>query len=315
MDGVFSDMKNGREDLLRLRLKEAFNNYSAVFPELNSPDDLAKYLENLQPKMRELLLEVANFVGIIYNKLDAVPEYLRDATTLVLMFSIIETLQLATKKYVEFSHWLQSKECASKLEQLLEHEHDTGQMLKSLTEDYFSTYGSIHAATDFFENFLSKKEKQQMIQDYRVRKKCLERVWKDTLRMMLPAFDRTMTVVEVTAALDGRVKVGEEFLPECYCTACFVDYGNCWPKFGCRLDDDEEALRRNLEKVTKRLVYSYRNAFVHKSRLPIMAGSAAHVFDYLEDRLILHTLDMDFLIGAFRNAFRKFFDAAKQNDG
>jgi hypothetical protein len=321
MNGVYEDMRPGisgsREDFLRMRLKEAFEDYSAIFPEFTDPGDLARYLEKHSPKMRELLLEVDNFVGIVCNKLDAIPEYLRDAIALVMMFSILETLQLATKKYVELSHWLQTEESARRVDELAKRGLGTRQVLRTLMKDYFSTYGSTHAATDFFENLLSKTEKKQLIQNYRTKKECLEGVWNDTLQMMLPSFNGAMTIAEISKALGDRVKVGEEFLPVCYCTACYIDYGDCDPSFGCRLDD-EAVLRTNLNKVTKRLVYAYRNAFVHKSRLPIIpeAGSSNrnvfHVFDVLEDRIVLHTLDMKFLLNIFRNAFRKFFETTPQ---
>ena len=321
MNGVYEDMQLGisgsREDFLPMRLKEASEHYSIIFPEFDSPDDLARYLEKHSPKTRELLLEVDNFVGIVHNKLDAIPGYLRDAIASVMMFSILETLQLATKKYVALSHWLQTEECARKLYELVKQGLKSPQVLKTLTEDYFSTYGSTHAATDFFENFLYKTEKKRLIQNYRTKKECLEGVWNDTLRMLLPTFNGTMTIAEISKALGDRVKVGEEFLPGSYCTACYIDYGDCDPSFGCRLGD-ETVLRTNLNKVTKRLVNAYRNAFVHKSRLPIIpeAGSSNrnvfHVFDYLEDRLVLHTLDMKFLLNIFRDAFRKFFETTGQ---
>jgi hypothetical protein len=322
MHGVYPDMRNGvsgsREDFLRMRLKEAFGHYSTVFPELKSLDDFARYLEKQTPKMRELLLEVDTFVGIINNELDSIPEYLQDATALVIMFSIIETLQLAVKKYVGLSDWLQSKESTRRLDELLRNGDRTDRALKTLVEDYFSSYGSIHAVTDFFENCLSKSEKKKLVQDYRLNKRCLKGVWEAKLQMLLPAFNRTMTIDDVSRALGDRVQVDEAFLPACYCTTCFVGYGNCYPSYGCRLDDEQE-LRKNLSKVTKRLVYSYRNAFVHKSRLPIIPreGSSnrrvVHVFDYLEDRVILHTLDIKFLVDAFCGAFRRFFEQASQN--
>lgn len=321
MNDVYPNMQDNisgsREDFLRMRFREAYDDYSNVFSEFKSPDDLSTYLEKREPKMRELLLEVNTFVGIIYNKLNEIPEYLRDAIALVIMFSIIEKLQLATKKYVELADWLQTAECARKLDELVKDGSETGQALKTLMGIYFTIYGSIHAATDFFENF-SKTDKQKLVRDYRIRKECLENVFESKLRILLPTFNRTMTVAEISKALGDRVKVGEAFLPDCYCTTCYVGYGNCDPSLGCRLDD-EGVLRTNLNKVTKRLVYSYRNAFVHESRLPIIPeeGSSdrkvVDVIDYLDDRLVLHNLDMKFLLNAFRNAFKKFFEKTNQN--
>jgi hypothetical protein len=314
MNNVYPNMKASREDFLRIRLGEAFSDYSSVYPEVNDPEELSIYLEKLQPNFRELFLDVARFVGILYNELDTIPDHLRDAVSLILMFSIIETLQLATKDYVELSHWLQSKKCSEKLDELWKKGMDCKQVLKALSAEYFSTYGSIHAVTDFFEDFLSEPDKRKLIQDYRVRKQCLEQVWEGYLKLGLPSYNPAMTIPQVLSFFNpnfGRgIQSGEAFLPECYCTACYVQYGNCWPSIWCRLND-EDVLRNTLTKVTKRLVYAYRNGFVHNSRLTILAGGTAHVFDYIEDRIILHTLNRDFLLEAFRNALVKFFETGK----
>jgi len=94
------------------------------------------------------------FASILYDKLGSLPEYLRDSIAIVVMFSMIETLQLATKKYVMLHDWLQSDECAKKLDDLTVQGLDADQRMKALIQTYFSTYGSAHAASDFVENYL-----------------------------------------------------------------------------------------------------------------------------------------------------------------
>ena len=84
---------------METRLVEASAHYAKVFPELGETSQLAEYLGRLAPKVRELVLEVDLFASILYDKLGSLPEYLRDSIAIVVMFSMIETLQLATKKY------------------------------------------------------------------------------------------------------------------------------------------------------------------------------------------------------------------------
>ncbi|MGA2785671.1 MAG: hypothetical protein ABSF09_13325 [Candidatus Bathyarchaeia archaeon] len=213
-----------------------------------------------------------------------------------------------------FSFWLQTDECAKKLYELTKQHSGSKQILKTLVKDYFLKYGSTHAATDYFEEYFSKADKKELIMNYRTKRQCLEKVWESTLRMMLPTFSRSMNVSEVANALGNKVRVSDEFLPNCYCSTCFVDYGNCIPSYGCRLDDDQEILQINLDKVVKRLVYQYRNVFVHDSRIPVFAAKSsnanANVLDLLGDKMVLHTLDRGFLLEAFRNSLRKFFETA-----
>jgi len=214
MNGVYPNMKDSlfwtRKQYLETRLKEASAHYAKAFPELGNPSQLAEYLEKLDPKMRELVLEVDNFASILYGKLDSIPDYLRDAIAIVVMFSMIETLQLATKKYVQLHDWLQSKECARKLDELTAQGLDADQRMKGLIRVYFSTYGSAHAASDFFENYLSQSDKKSLIRTYGTTKECIEGMSRDLLRMLMPNFDERMTLQEIKQALGDRVGEIEE---------------------------------------------------------------------------------------------------------
>jgi hypothetical protein len=322
MNGVYPGMVDGlfgtRKGHLETRLKEALGHYAKIFPELRDPDHLVKYLENRDPKIRELFLETDQFVNIMYNRLDSIPEYLRDAIVIVMMFSIIETLQVGMRKYVKLAEWLQSQESARRLDDLTGQGLDSHQKLSALTKIYSSKYGSTHAALDFFENYLSQADKKSLIRTYETPRECLLDVFRDLLRSQLPDFDERMTLEEVRKALGDQAKTERRYLPVCYAPTCYVHYDTCDPSLGCSLDSDQDLLKRSLDRVVKGLLYAYRNAFVHKSNLPMIpegtesseATVSRIVYDHLDDRFIAHTLDLDFLLKAFGASLRQFFDTA-----
>jgi hypothetical protein len=326
MNGVYANMKDSlfwtRKQYLETRLEEASAHYGKVFPELNKTSQLAEYLAKLDPKVRELVLEVDLFASILYDKLGSVPEYLRDSIAIVIMFSMIETLQLATQKYVMLHDWLQSDECARKLDDLTIQGLDAGQRMTALTQVYFSKYGSAHAASEFFENYLSESDKKSLIRTLGIARECIEGMSGDLLRMLVPRFDERMTLQEIKRVLGNRVgEIETAHLPVCYAPVCYIQYGVCWPNSGCRLDHDDDLLRKSLGTVIRELLYAYRNVFVHGSRLPIIferAESSSEtgrvsriVFDVLNDKFIVHKLDLKFLLEAFRTALKRFFDTAR----
>jgi hypothetical protein len=322
MNGVYPKMVDSlfgtRKGHLETRLKEALEHYAKIFPELRNPDHLAKYLEKRDPKIRELFLETDQFVNIVYNRLDSIPEYLREAIVIVMMFSIIETLQVGMRKYVKLAEWLQSQESARRLDDLTEQGLDSSQKLSALTEIYSSKYGSTHAALDFFDNYLLQPDKKSLIRTYETLKECLLDVFRDLLRSQVPDFDERMTLEEVRKALGDQAKTERRYLPVCYAPTCYVHYDICEPNMGCRLDSDQDLLKRSLDRVVKGLLYAYRNAFVHKSGLPVIPEASQSseatiseiVFDRLDGRFIAHTLDLNFLLKAFASSLRKFFDTA-----
>lgn len=322
MNGVYPDMRNNeffgtRKRFLETRLEEASGYYSKIFPELQSPDRLAEYLEKRNPRIRELFLDTALFVHILYDELASIPDYLKDAVAIVMMFSIIETLQTGMKKYVTLSDWLQGQECARKLDELVSKEPDTGQRLKALRETYFSKYGSTQAALDFFENNLSDADKKTIVRAYGVLKVCLVDAYSGRLKTTLPGYEK-MTVEEIRRLLGDRVKTDQRYLPVCYAPDCYVHYHTCSPDESCHLNSDENVLRQSLNKVIKGLLYAYRNGFVHSSNLPTIPAdtksSETHtsrmIFDFLDDRQIVHELDLDFLLKAFGPSLKHFFDTA-----
>jgi hypothetical protein len=321
MNGVYPKMVDSlfgtRKGHLESRLKEASENYAKIFPELREPDRLAEYLERRDPKIRELFLETDQFVGIMYNGLDSIPECLRDSVIIMMMFSIIETLQVGMKKYVKLVDWLQSQECARKLDGSIEQGLDSKQKLKALAEMYASKYGSTFAAMDFFDNCLAESDKKSMIRSYGTPKECLLDAFSGRLRILLPNFER-MTVGAIKNALGNQIETDTRYLPVCYSPTCYVHYNTCEPSVGCRLDTDENLLRLSLQKIVKRLLYAYRNAFVHKSSLPMIpvdtrsttTRNTRMVFDRIDGRHIVHELDLDFLLKAFGTSLRKFFDTA-----
>lgn len=323
MIGVYPEMKDSlfgtRQQYLQTRLEEASKHYAKVFPEIADSSQLAEYLEKLDPRVRELVLEVDNFANILYNELDSIPGYLRDAIAIVMMFSMIETLQLATKKYVMHHDWLQSRECASRLNELTGQGLDADQIMKSLIQIYFSTYGSAHAASDFFANYLSQSDKKSLIRTYGTTRECIERMSGGLLRILMPTYNERMTLQEIKQALGDRVrKIEEARLPVCYAPSCYIQYGRCRPESGCRLDNDDDLLRRSLGRVVRDLLYAYRNAFVHSSRFPMIperaetSSETEHIsritLDVLNDKFFAHTLDLKFLLQAFRTSLKQFFD-------
>jgi len=325
MNGVYPNMKDSlfgtRRDYLETRLKEASRHCARIFPELSGSNELAAYLETIDPKARELVLEVDGFVNIMYNELTSIPEYLRDALAIILMFSIVETVQLATMKYVRLSDWLRSEECARKLDDLTEQYTDSKHRLKALTEAYFSRYGSARAALDFFEKCFPEDDKKSLIRVYRTLRMCLDSVSPNQLKALMPEFDDSeTTITQIEKALRDRVKIDRAYLPVCYVPSCYIQYGKCDPDVRCRLEK-EEILLESLRKVVKRLLYAYRNAFVHESRLPTLVPTLVEenekpstkrsysiVYDHLYGRHIAHSLDLQFLLEAFRISLRQFFD-------
>ncbi len=322
MNGVYPNLKDStygtRENSLNRMLMEAVDDWSQVFPDLNTTDKLGSYLARLEPKMRELFLDVARFVGIIYKELNNIPDHLRDALAIALIFSIIDTLQESRRKYVNLSNWLQESKAAEKLAQLTDQGLKASEILRCLMDTYFASFGSTQAALDFFDNYLSSDQKRLLIQSYQTERECIIGYFGGTLRTLVPDFRDTMTVNEVKNALKDRVNVDKAFLPLCYGVTCYVDGGGCDPSIECHLND-EETLRKTLRKAIDNLLYEYRNAFVHKARLPTLAPKMneecqffyAAAFDHLDGHLIKHTLSLESLLNAFSVSLKSFFDSAQ----
>jgi hypothetical protein len=233
---------------------------------------------------------------------------------IVLAFSIIERLQLATKKYVRLEDWIATEDSARIYDTA---GGTTRDRLGCLLGVYFSKYGSTRAGCDFFEGYLKDDDKKALVRSYRRLRKCLPMANRMWLQLIVPDLKDSMTPEDIMTRLDcasSSVKIEEEFLPECYGVTCYVDYRDCWPADGCRLDD-RALLRETLEKVVKRLLYSYRNAFVHEGGLPTLTSGkekgfdvmVSWVLDRLDDATIQHTLDRQFLLRAFADCLRNYF--------
>jgi len=319
MNGVYPNIGDSkyrtREAVLKRMANEASNDWSKVFSDLNTTEKLEQYLERLEPKMRELFLDVARFVGIMYRELDNVPDHLRDALAMVLIFSIIERLQESKRKYIKLGDWLQGSEAAQKLTELTDQGLKANEILRCLMNAYFSSFGSTQAASDFFDIYLSTDYKKLLIQSYHTRRKCIIGYYRDTLKSLVPGFRETMTVNDVKNILKDRANVDMNFLPLCYRVTCYVQSGRCHPNIVCDLDD-EETLRKTLRKTVNRLLYEYRNAFVHKAELPMLAPELQEeaqsyysaVFDVLKGRPVKHTLRRESLLDAFSVSLKRFFE-------
>lgn len=321
MEGIYPNLKDNkfrnRKSTLNVWLKEAFDHWRNTYSDISSPDELAKYLEQLQPKERELFIDVSSFVFILFNELDKIPSYLREAVAIVAMCSIIEQLQATRKGYVSLDNWLKGKEAAQELEKVI-HTSDHRGALASLVDLYHSRYGSTQAVTDFFYNYFSREEQESLIRDYCVQTKCLLRMLGVRLQRLIPEFSDTWTLQKIVERLGDQIRVEEDFLPVCYGATCYIDYGQCFPDMGCRLSDSR-LLEKSLRRVVKRLVYGYRNRFVHHASLPILSfgerkddkGSfSSIVFDLVDDTLVKHSLDMKSLLEAFQSSLRRFFETS-----
>jgi len=322
MDGVYPNMKDSRlltrEGHLKRLLKEASRHFSKIYPELTSPESLAKYLERLNPKTRELFLEVSIFINILYNELNAVPPFLKDAVAIVAICSLIEKLQSKRGDYVPLVDWLKSEATAKQLEELIQQEGAVQRALNVLVDKYNSHYGSREAIVSFFHSHLLNEDKRSLIRSYCRETECIENVFQGSLKAMTPGFRETMTIGEVKAILKDRIEVRKAFLPLCYGSTCYVDYGRCHPNVSCRLGDDR-LMQDILRRVVSRLLYAYRNRFVHKARLPILAPELKEdaqtfysaVFDHIDGKLVKHTLEREFLLRAFAVSLKRFFDKSE----
>jgi len=321
MEGIYPNLKDNRfrnrKSTLDMWLKETFDHWRNIYSDISSPDELAKYLEQLQPKERELFIDVSGFVFMLFNELDKIPSHVREAVAIVVMCSIIERLQATRKGYVSLDNWLKKKEAAQELEKAI-HTSDHQGALTCLVDLYHSKHGSTQAVTDFFYNYFSRKEQESLIRDYCVQTKCLPRMLGIRLQRLIPEFSNTWTLQKIVERLGDQIRVEEDFLPVCYGVTCYIDYGRCFPDIGCRLSDSR-LLEKSLRRVVRRLVYGYRNRFVHHASWPILSSGerkddkgsfSSTVFDLVDDTVIKHTLDLKSLLTAFQSSLRRFFEAS-----
>jgi len=323
MEGVYPDLKDSRYRSrtrhLEMRLKEAYNHWRSVYTDISSLDQLRPYLERFPPKGRELFLDLSGFVSILFNELDKIPPYLQDAVAIVSICSIIERIQMAKNGYVSLGNWLKEKKTGETLKELLQ-TRTSHEALVQLVDLFHSKYGSTRAVADFFNSYFNREEKESLIRDYRVQTRYIPRIHEPVLRRFIPDFSDTWTLEEVVQKLGNRVELEEGFLPVCYGVTCYIEYGQCFPNVNCRLKD-QKLLEDSLRRVARRLVYGYRNRFVHQARLPILASGAGKnekaqfssiVFDLLDDTIVEHSLDLNSLLKTFQSSLRRFFDTSTE---
>jgi hypothetical protein len=326
MEGVYQNLKDSkyqsRTRYLEMRLKEAYDHWRSVYTDISSLDQLRLYLEKLPPKNRELFLDMSGFVFILFNELDKIPPCLQDAVAIVSICSIIERVQATKNRHISLGNWLKEKKTAETLEELMQ-TRTPHEALVQLVDLFHSKYGSTQAVADFFNSYFDKEEKGSLIRDYRVQTRYIPRIHAPVLRRFIPEFSDTWTLEEVKQKLGNQVELEDGFLPVCYGVTCYIEYGRCFPNVSCRLKD-QKLLEDSLRRVARRLVYGYRNRFVHQARLPILASGAnkgekalfsSIVLDLLDDTIVEHSLDLNSLLKAFQSSLRRFFDTSTKTAG
>lgn len=168
----------------------ALESYGNSF--FQSKEDVIEYLNNFDsPEIAELFLEVGQYYQ--YSKyyycpncfpiqrIDLCPECkspmeIPAHLVLIMLLSIIERLSLGLREYMSFFDWIAKDEIVEKHQKLLESGNvkNCKELVHSLRENWRQDYGSIAHVRLFFQKFLTKEEKIDLIKSVRYLKKVPE---------------------------------------------------------------------------------------------------------------------------------------------
>lgn len=94
-------------------------------------------------------------------------KYYKQSTSLIIIFSVIESLD-SPKRYQDFFTWLNSK----RLEKYLSVSgHNVSGSLSQLKDEWKRTYGASEKFRWFFNNYVSKEDKEKILRKFEVKKK------------------------------------------------------------------------------------------------------------------------------------------------
>lgn len=264
-DDIFPNMIpfiQSREKTITGYIDQAFDGIASVF---SSKDEFVGYINSFDsPNTAESFIKICKFHSIAKRYQST--SYVK----LIMILSAIEKITNKDRPYVEFCFWITSQREKIKEELLKKDkitEKEFKKIIEKLREEYFSEYGSSRNVLDFFQKYLSTKEKLLLVRS-------IEAKW----TKIIPEFSTTIPLYKTLDELKNIEEAGNRttkevrmsLVPYCY------DWKRCWinvscnPSISCPLQEDADKLKNTLKKVVGD-IYQMRNDFVHNAKVVPLA--------------------------------------------
>jgi|GEM_PF-5904716 hypothetical protein len=308
-DDLFPNMAvifEPKNKIIEMWVDEAFEAFRSLF---SSKEKFIEYLNSFKdPRNAELLIGIGGFY--LLAKKYHPQSYIR----LIMIISIIEKLTNRERKFQEFYEWIESQD--AKINELLtELKIIDVSMFKEITrklkENYFQEFGSRRNVLAFFEEHFTQEDKIKLI-------KSLKSEYRETVRgfserLLKNIFGEVKTIEE----LKGKgFNVQRHFVPYCYdWRRCYFDYGECFPDYGCLLNEDKPLLDKTLKKVVGK-IYQMRSDFIHDATITMLnEKDAMCTFTTSGGKVISIELTVEDLQNMFEKALKHYFDSLIQGTG
>lgn len=340
-----------KQEILNGLANLAYRSYSTLF---SSEDELIKYVNNFtNPEIAERFLEIRRFyhyAKFYYcpkcfptKRIDKCPNCggtieIPSYYVLIMIFSIIEHLSLGLKEYVSFYDWIGKKETKRKYEDFLTSKKikSYSELIKSLRSQWRDEYGSTTNVTEFFDKFLTKTEKIQLIKSIRFLIEVpalplsdMENIEGKTREQALACLDQwekqvkkeQQIVFKTEEDIKNYVKIQNNkqvirALPICFNEneywTCYgksyygQPFGYCLHVYDCRLFDQKQFRDKCLRKIIK-MIYNWRSIFVHEAKQPPIRETVMLGGTYKKRNVIVELTTAE-LKPLFERMLKKYFN-------
>lgn len=299
-DDLFSDMTGlfePREKTLQTWLDEAFEALKSQYP---SVEDFITYINSFSdPKDSELLIEIGMFY--LVSKKFLKESYFK----LIIMISAIEKMVNKDRKFQEFYQWIHTQE--ARIKELLPKignfdVKDFMKIMEMLENEYFDSFGSRRNVLQFFGNHLDQGDKIKLIRSMRAN--WTDTVWKFNEKMR-PDIRGVLDIKQLEEKFGFSIE--KHLMPYCYdWRKCYVDYGDCFPEFGCSLRDETGLLNQFLKKVVDD-IYQIRNDLIHDARITPLSEENTILLARIGEKPVSVELTADELEKIFERGLKHYF--------
>lgn len=271
-----------REDILNVWIDEAYIPFTEKF---KSRDDFILFLNAISnPKDAELFLRLCKFYAVSKT-------VVKDTfTKLIMIFSIIETIVMRGEKYQPFKQWIVKRSNSELIQSKIpEIQNSSPKSFRKIMEYfknvYHNTYGSTRNVISFFDKYVDFEYKRKIIKSFRYKRfdvvyQFSKWFFEDWERK--PEIYQVSTIRELENYRDDYSKKymieENDLMPNCYTWEyCYVDYGDCYPEYGCFLEKEPKTLQRHLNEIIN-VIYAMRSEFVHNAHYPSIGGAGMDVY-------------------------------------
>jgi hypothetical protein len=307
-------IKKDRQRSLRVFVNEAYQGMTSQFQsELEFIDYINSFVDTATA---ELFIDVCKFY--FSSKQDKL-----STIKLIMIFSIIEKINVKRKKWMEFANWILSRKQRPLIQENIDaylqahirkaeglDKQAFQDIAKKMHEKYKAEYGSQRNVFDFFNYYVSKENQFKLIKSFRAN-------YTKVIDQIVPNQWNAETTIEKASQIT-KIPIEKRLMPYCFnWKKCEVNYGDCDYSETCELNN-KLILEQALKKVVND-IYQIRNDFVHSASITTLgeyeSSDAKDSFSLVlgaigsDDKPIAIEMTMKEFENIFEESLKKYFDA------